>query len=91
MTVLVFLLGLPLAVYTLAGCYALVDYSDKSRALVTLTIRVVLNLALLLFAGADCWPALLAAYAVVLMLHTAAFFGLRQAIRSGRWISGQIE
>ena len=89
--VLLLLIGLPLAVYTLAGVYALIDFTDKARALLHLTLRVAFNVLLLLISGAANWPWLLAAYAVVIAAHLAAFVFIRVAVISGRWISHRID
>jgi hypothetical protein len=91
MSLLVFLLGLPLAVYTLAGFFALIDFSDKSRALVILSARLLINLCLLLLFGAHHWPWLLTAYAVVVVLHLGCFFAVRRAVSSGRWVSERLD
>jgi hypothetical protein len=88
---LVFLLGLPLAVYTLAGLFALIDFTDKARALLLVTLRIAINVLLLLIFGSHCWPWLLAAYGLVLFAHLSAFFGLRIALGSGRWITRKID
>jgi hypothetical protein len=88
---LVFILGLPLAVYTLAGFFTLLDFTDKARALLLITIRILLNVILLLVAGADTWPWLLSAYGIVSALHLLAFTGVRVAINSGRWISKNLD
>lgn len=88
---LVLILGLPLAVYTLAGFFSLIDFTDKSRALLLITIRILLNVILLLIAGADTWPWLLSAYGIVGVLHLLTFTGVRVAINSGRWISKSLD
>jgi hypothetical protein len=88
---LVLLLGLPLAVYTLAGLFTLIDFTDKARALLLITIRILLNIVLLLTAGADTWPWLLTAYGIVALLHVLSFAGIRIAIGSGRWISKSLD
>ena len=88
---LVFVLGLPLAVYTLAGFFTLLDFTDKARALLLITIRVLLNVLVLLIAGADTWPWLLSAYGIVAVLHLLTFAGVRVAINSGRWISKSLD
>jgi len=91
MPIVTLLLGLPLAVYTLAGVFALVDFQDRPRALLLLTKRVLLNLLLLLAVGVGNWPWLAGAYAVVAALHLGAFVATRWAVRSGRWISSAID
>ena len=88
---LVFLLGLPLAVYTLAGLFALIDFADKARALLLITLRIAINVLLLLIFGGHCWPWLMAAYVLVLFLHLSVFAGLRIALGSGRWITRKID
>lgn len=88
---MVFLLGLPLAVYTLAGFFALIDFADKARALLLITLRIAFNVLLLLIFGGYCWPWLMAAYGAVLFLHLSAFFGMRIALGSGRWITRKID
>jgi hypothetical protein len=85
------LIGLPLSVYTLAAVFALIDLDDKSRALLRLTSRILLNVLLLLLAGPGVWIWLLTAYLVVITLHAAVFVGIRQALSSGRWISDSID
>lgn len=85
------LIGLPLAVYTLAAMFALIDLEDKSRALLMLTVRILLNVLLLLITGPGVWNWLLTAYLVVITLHAAAYIGIRHALSSGRWISDSID
>ncbi len=91
MSVLTFLIGLPLAVYTLAGLFALVDLADTSRALVTITSRLALTLLVLLLLGAQHWPWLLAAFACVALLHLGAFAAVRWGVYTGRWISNKVD
>ena len=89
--IVVFVLGLPLAVYTFAGFFALVDFTDRARALLLITLRILMNVILLVLAGANTWPWLLSAYALVGLLHALAFIGVRVAIGSGRWISKNLD
>ena len=89
--VLVFMIGLPLAVYTLAGFFTLLDFTDKARALLLITIRILLNVIMLLIAGAHTWSWLLTAYGIVIALHLLAFAGIRVGVNSGRWISKSLD
>ena len=86
-TLLTYLLGLPLAVYTLAGAFALIDLSDKSRALALLTSRLLATLVLLLLVGVQHWVALLAAFLTVALLHLGSFAFVRLGVRRSQLIS----
>ena len=91
---LVFIISLPLTVFTLAGCFQLIDQIDslsRFRALMRLVFRLVL-LALLLLATpeeARIWIA--AGMGSVVVLTLGSQFGLRYLIRSGRWITDRTE
>ena len=88
---LLLFVSLPLAVYTLAGFYALIDFTDKAKALLHLTLRVAFNVLLLLVFGAANWPWLLTAYGIVITAHLGMFAFVRIAVLSGRWISRRID
>jgi hypothetical protein len=88
---LVFLLSLPLAVYVLASFFGLVDLVDQFRAVVRITLRLLLLTAFVLITppASRIWIA--AAFLVVASLHAAAQLLLRYAIRSGRWMTQSID
>ena len=92
--VLVFLISLPLTVYTLAGCLQLADQIDpasRGRAMMSLVFRLLLFALLLIGTPPDARIWIAAAVATVLALTLGAQYGLRYAIRSGRWITDRVE
>ena len=89
--VLGFLVSLPLAVYTWSAVFGLLDQTNKPRAIVDLTFRVVLVFALLLLMPDTTRVWVGVGFVVVAVLHTAAFIGLRRAVLSGRWITDRYE
>lgn len=92
--VLVFLLAMPLTIYTLAGCLQVIDQVDaggRFAALLSLSFRLLL-FALLAVAtppGSRMWI-LLAALSTLLLYLTLSFAG-RHLVRSGRWPTDRIE
>ena len=90
-SLLALLLSLPLAVYTYAGVFLLIDLPDKFRAVVLLTLRLLL-VALFVFlfpADARTWIGVGFVSAAILQFGTGAL--LRYAINSGRWPTDRIE
>ena len=90
-SVLAFLLSLPLAVYSFAGLFLLIDLPDKFRALVLLTVRLfAVALFVYLFpASSRIWIVLGFVVVAVLQFGTGAL--LRYAINSGRWPTDRIK
>ena len=88
---LVFLLTLPLAVYTFAGLLGLIDQLDKSRALFSLVVRVsaVVILTVVVDPANRIWIA--AAFLLVAALHIGVWGLTRWLIRRGDWITDRIE
>jgi hypothetical protein len=91
---LVFLLSMPLTVYTLAGCLQLIDQvgaSGRFNALLSLSFRLLLFalLALATPAGSRLW--ILIGALTALLLNLGFSFAGRYAIRSGRWPTDRIE
>ncbi len=88
---LFFLVSLPMAVYLLAGVFGLIDLEDKVAALLRLSWRVLLAAGIVILAGHQhsFWVA--AAFATVIVLHTAIYSIGRWLITSGRWITQRIE
>lgn len=93
-SVLVFVLAMPLTVYTLAGCLQMIDQVDASgrfSALLSLSFRLLL-FALLTLAtppGSRLWILFGALTSLILTL-TLSFAG-RYLVRSGRWPTERIE
>lgn len=91
---LVFILTLPLTVYTWAGCLQLIDQVDQPnrfRALLQLTFRLGLLALLVLLTPAVARGWIAAGVLTVTVLTFGFQYGLRYAIRSGRWITDRIE
>lgn len=88
---LVFLVSLPLAVYTYAGGFALIDHGNRFQALLSLSFRLLLVATLLLVTptGSRGWIA--AGFLLVLVLHGSASMLLRHALNGDRWITGREE
>lgn len=81
-----YLVALPLAVYVLAGLFLPIDLGNPGRALLGMTWRLTL-LALLVTIAPHTqriWVA--AAFATVVVLHTAFQVLVRYAMRSERWL-----
>ena len=91
LSVVAFVISLPLAVSTLAGLFGIIDQANKATAVRNLSLRagLVMLLLLLLPDGTRIWVG--AAFLTVAGLHAAAFIGLRKAILSGRWITERHE
>ncbi len=91
---LVFILSLPLTVYTWAGCLQIIDQVDqlsRFRALLSLALRVGL-FALLVLLTPDTERIWIAVGALTVTVLTFGFqYLLRYAIRSGRWITERVE
>jgi len=90
-SVLVFLISLPLAVYTLAGVYQVIDGANRIGALMQLAFRIVLVALLLELtpAGSRIWIG--AAFLLVSALHLSAQLVLRWALTRGHWQTERIE
>ena len=87
----VFLLSLPLAVYTLAGLFLFIDHATPFQSLLRLTWRILL-VALLAFvtpANDRLWIG--AAFLTVILLDTLALLASRYILGSSRWIADRIE
>jgi len=89
--VLVFLLGLPLAVYTWSGLFLFIDQPSLVHALVRLSFRLVLVAGLIFLtpAGSRIWIGV--AFLLVALLHAGAQRLIRYAIRTDRWLTARIE
>jgi len=84
MSLLVFVLCLPVAVWLLAAWYGLLDNPELSRALVAIAWRMGLVLAGIYLLGHAARAPALAALIAVLTLHVGWFVSTRWMIRSGR-------
>ena len=91
MSLLTYLIALPLGVYCIAGCFALLDFTDKGRALLVITNRLLLTVLVLLVVGVAQWRWLVAGYLTVALAHLASFILSRWGVYSERWISKRIE
>jgi len=91
---LVFLVAMPLTVYTLAGCLQVIDQVDTSgrfNALLSLSFRLLL-FALLVLAtpsGSRLWI-LFGALSSLALTFTFSFAS-RYLVRSGRWPTDRVE
>jgi len=90
-SLLVFALSLPLAVYTYAGCFGLIDQPNRLRAVVQLTVRLIIVAALLVLTPAESRLWIGVGFLLVAMLHIGAQLIMRYAINSGRWMTDRIE
>jgi predicted tellurium resistance membrane protein TerC len=90
-SILVFVVSLPIAVYTLAGLFLLVDLMDRVRAVVQITLRLLLLTGFVLITPVSSRIWIAVAFALVAGLHAAAQLLLRYAIRSGRWPTQRID
>lgn len=93
-SVLVFLLAMPLTVYALAGCLQVIDQvtsSGRFGALLSLSFRLLLIalLALATPAGSRIW--ILFGALAALLLNVGFSFITRYVIRSGRWPTDRVE
>ena len=91
---LVFIIAMPLTVYTLAGCLQVIDQVDASgrfNALLSLSFRLLLFalLALATPPGSRLW--ILFGALTSLFLYFALSFAARYVVRSGRWPTERIE
>ena len=91
MMALVYLFSLPLAVWVIAGCFAFLDFSSASEALIRTATRLLVLVALLALLDPVQHRAVAAAFATVVFLHGVMFAATRWAISSGRWIIRRIE
>ena len=92
--VLVFLLAMPLTVYTLAGCLQVVDQVDvpgRFAALLSLSFRMLLFALLVLVTPAESRLWILFAALTTLLLYFGLSFAGRYLVRSGRWPTERIE
>ena len=93
-SVLAFLLAMPLTIYTLAGCLQVTDQVEASgrfRALLSLSFRLVLFALLVLVLPAEARPWLLyGAISALTLTFTVSSFA-RFVIKSGRWPTDRIE
>ncbi len=91
MSVVVFLLALPLAVYVSAGLFAFVDLDDTARALQRASVRGLVTVLYLLLVGIEHLGSVMAAFALVALLHVARFTVLRWLIRRGTFIVDRLD
>ncbi len=93
-SVLVFLLAMPLTVYALAGCLQLIDQASaggRFSALLSLSFRLLLIALLALIAPAESRIWILFGALTALFLHLSVSFTGRYLMRSGRWPTDRIE
>jgi hypothetical protein len=91
---LVFIVSLPLTVYTISGCLALIDQQDPAgrfRALLRLSFRIALFVVLILSTppGATIW--VLIGVITTIVLTASGQIALRYLISSGRWPAERID
>ena len=93
-SVLAFLLAMPLTIYTLAGCLQVIDQVDaggRFGALLSLSFRLLLFALLVLVLPPESRQWIFFGALSALTLTFAASFLGRYAVRSGRWPTGRIE
>jgi uncharacterized membrane protein YagU involved in acid resistance len=90
-SLLIFFLSLPLAVYTLAAFFLLVDQNNRLTALVHITFRIALIAVLLVATPAQSRLWIGIAFGVVILLHVASSILLRMGISRGYWITDRVE
>ena len=90
-SLLIFVLSLPLAVYTLAGFFLLVDQNNRLTALVHITFRIGLIAVLLAVTPVQNRLWIGVAFGVVILLHAASSILLRMGISRGYWITDRVE
>jgi hypothetical protein len=88
--VLVFLVSLPLAVYTWAGCFLLIDLDDRIRAVRMLCARLLIVMALVFITPAPDRIWIGVAFLVVAILHVATYVLVRMSVQ-GRWPVDRID
>ena len=87
---LVFLVSLPLTIYTLAGCLQLIDQRESAVTVVGKQVAV----DCFSFADGECIvrsERILIGVGTAFCLAAGFQFGVRYLIRSGRWPAGRIE
>jgi len=90
-SVLVFLIALPLSVYLIAGVLSIIDGSNRSRALAGFTLRLSVCALLVVLTPAESRIWIGAAFLTVVVLHGLTTAGIRYAVRSGRWPTERID
>lgn len=94
MAALVFLIALPLTVFTLAGCLQVIDQTSSAgrfAALLKVSFRLLLFALLALLTPPESRPWLLYGVLASLVLTFTASAVSRYAIRSGRWPTERID
>ena len=77
MSVLIFILGLPVAVYVYASMLAVLDARRKVKPLVRLVLVLLVILATLLFTNPQMITPLSYSLLTVIILHWSVFFAVR--------------
>ena len=91
---LVFIIAMPLTVYTLAGCLQVVDQvgaAGRFEALLSLSFRLLLFALLALATPPDARLWILYGALVALFLNLTLGYAARYVVRSGRWPTDRIE
>jgi|GEM_PF-1856973 len=73
-----FLIMLPIAVWALSYCLALVDEPQKAPALIRLALLAIGIMAILLITTKSLWLPIAAAFISVVCLHVAWFYSVRK-------------
>ncbi len=93
-SLLVFLLAMPLTIYSFAGCLQVTDQVEASgrfSALLSLSFRLLLFALLVLVTPAESRLWILIGALSALFLTLLMSFAGRYAVRSGRWPTDRIE
>ena len=93
-SVLVFLITMPLTVYTFAGVLQVVDQVEaggRFSALLSLSFRLLLFAVLALLTPAESRDFIMISALTTLTLIISLTFAGRYAIRSGRWPTDRVE
>ncbi len=79
MSVMIYLLSLPLAVWSLASLYFLIDDADAAAGIVRISIRCLVVLTFVYLVGPQGREPVLWGFLTVIVLHLGAF-------AAGRWL-----
>jgi hypothetical protein len=83
MSLILYLVLLPLSVWMLAGAFALLDGGNRSSTFRLLALRLLPVVILVWFLGKGAVLPLACALLTVLTVHTLALMGTRWALRRG--------
>ena len=79
-SVLVFLVSLPLSVWLLSHILGLLDEDAQTRPLIRIALTAIAVLTFLLLTERGLWVPMAGAFALVTVLHVAYFYAFRSAL-----------